>query len=279
MSRTIGQGIIYERRVNKPKEPRQFKMQLLDDHCLDEVMALQAVIVNRLSMKEMLEPFSKKFMQSHFDIKGFVIGILVNNRLIAFRTVYFPDKDDLEWNLGLDLGFSESECKKLANLQMVCVHPDFRGNHLARKMNRHAIEIIRTEKKIVHLLATVSPHNYWNVDILLKSGFVICALKEKYRGKLRYIVYQNLTRPLKIPPGTLKDKPRAVELADFKKQNELLGTGFYGFELRKIPGDRGPPPEHENNSSKAKAKGKHLKNHELLFSKIFKNVFKNHSES
>lgn len=277
MSRTIEQGVIDERRINTPRQPRQFRMQLLDDRYLDEVMALQAVIVDRLSRKEMLEAFSKTFMHSHFDKKGFVIGILVNHRLIAFRNVYFPDKDDLEWNLGLDLGFSESACKKLANFQMVCVHPDFRGNHLARKMNRQAIDIIRKNKKIVHLLATVSPYNYWNINILFKSGFVICTLKEKYRGKLRYIVYQNLTTPLEMPPGTLKGKTHAVPLTDFKKQEELLGTGFYGFELREIPDDDRPPAEHDNNPSKDR--GKPLKNHELLFSKFFENLYKNHSKS
>ncbi|MBI9089214.1 MAG: GNAT family N-acetyltransferase [Desulfobacterium sp.] len=277
MSRIIGQGVIDERRVNTPRQPRRFRMQLLEDHYLDEVMALQAVIVDRLTRKEMLEPFSKTFMQSHFDKKGFVIGIFVNNRLIAFRNVYFPDKDDLEWNLGLDLGFSESECKRLANLQMVCVHPDFRGNHLARKMNRQAIDIIRKNKNIAHLLATVSPYNYWNVDILLNSGFVICALKEKYRGKLRYIVYQNLTTPVETPPRALKDKTHAVALTDFKKQEELLETGFYGFELREIPDDDDPLTEHENNRSKAR--GTPLKNHELLFSKFFINLYKNHSQS
>ncbi len=206
-------------------------MRVLDESHLDEVMNLQSMIIHRLSREDMIQPFSADFMRSHFSKKGFILGILVENELVAFRNVYYPDVTEPEWNLGLDIGFSEAECRRAANLQMVCVHPLYRGNNLASKMNQQAIRLIKEQDRFDHLLATVSPYNYWNVDILLNSGFMIVGLKNKYNGKLRYIVYQNLRAPLASLPLT----DQIAGLTDFQKQETLLKKGFHGFRLSKIP--------------------------------------------
>jgi hypothetical protein len=214
-------------------------MQMLDESHLDEVMNLQSTIIQRLSRKEMLQPFSWSFMQSHFSQKGFVLGIFVENKLVAFRNMYYPDGNDREWNLGLDLGLPQKEYKRTANFQMVCVHPLYRGNSLARKMNQQAIRIIKKQNRFDHLLATVSPFNYWNVGILLRSGFVIKALKKKYNDKLRYIVYQNL----KVPPPSPPASDQTAGLTDFQKQEKILQKGYHGFRICEIPGEHTPIDE------------------------------------
>jgi ribosomal protein S18 acetylase RimI-like enzyme len=206
-------------------------MRVLDESHLDEVMNLQSLIIRRLSREDMIQPFSADFMRSHLSKKGFILGILVENELVAFRNVYYPDVTEPEWNLGLDIGFSEAECRRAANLQMVCVHPLYRGNNLASKMNQQAIRIIKEQGRFDHLLATVSPYNYWNVNILLNSGFIIVGLKKKYNGKLRYIVYQNLKTPLLSLPST----DQIAGLTDFQKQETILKKGFHGFRLSEIP--------------------------------------------
>ena len=167
-------------------------------------------------------------MKEHIGEKGFILGIVSGGSLIAFRNVYFPDMGDPELNLGIDLGLPENSLCKVANFQMVCVHPDFLGNSLALVMNRHAISILRRMEPYEHLCATVSPYNFWNIKILLDSGFVIKKLKKKYGGKLRYIVHQNLKNPGKFP----SDPELMVSLTDFLKQKELFNDGWSGIMIK-----------------------------------------------
>ncbi|RJP80893.1 MAG: hypothetical protein C4522_06720 [Desulfobacteraceae bacterium] len=214
-------------------------MKVLDENCLAEVMRLQYMIIERLSRKDMLQPFPPEFMRSHLSEKGFIIGVLVENELVAFRNVYYPDATDQEWNLGSDIGFSKEECRRSVNFQMVCVHPLYRGNNLAYKMNCQAIRLIREQERFDHLLATVSPYNYWNVNTLLKSGFIIVGLKYKYGGKLRYIVYRNL----KSTPSSLPETDQVAGLTDFQKQEKILREGYHGFRICEIPGVHTPVDE------------------------------------
>ena len=213
-----------------------FEMRYLEKGDLPQIMAIQDIILNRLSRNDLLEAFSHEFMESHIGAKGFIIGIFVQNELIAFRNVYFPDVKDREWNLGYDIGLkSPDDLERVANLQMICVHPNFRGNSLGRRMNFNAIEIIRRMQRYTHLCATVSPYNYWNIRILLKSGFTIRKLKPKYNGKLRYVMYQNLIRPFDFSENN--DRV-SVRLTDIERQNELIRRGFIGVQLREIAGFR-----------------------------------------
>ncbi|BBO84780.1 hypothetical protein DSCO28_53460 [Desulfosarcina ovata subsp. sediminis] len=213
-----------------------FEMRDLEQSDLPQVMALQEVILGRLSRKDLLESFSRAFMESHIGARGFIIGVFVQKRLVAFRNVYFPDANDREWNLGYDIGLeSHADLKQVANLQMICVHPDFRGNSLGWRMNVHAIDRLRRMRRFTHLCATVSPYNYWNIRILLKSGFTIRTLKTKYNGKLRHIVYQNLVRP----SGGVDANPHlSVRLTDIDGQRDLFRRGFVGVQLREIAGFR-----------------------------------------
>ena len=135
-----------------------------------------------------------------------------------------------EWNLGYDIGLEAPEdLEQVANLQMICVHPKFRGNSLGRQMNSHAIEIIRQLRRYTHLCATVSPYNYRNIRTLLKSGFTIRTLKTKYNGKLRYVVYQNLTRAVEYLE---KNERVSVRLTDVERQKELIHRGFMQTDLK-----------------------------------------------
>ncbi len=222
-------GFLIKNKHGASCEEVAYTMRLLHLEHLEQMMILQDVIITRLSRKEMLEVFSLEFMREHLGVRGIVIGIFVDERLVAFRNVFFPDSNDKEWNLGRDLRFSKVELNKTANLQMVCVHPDFRGNSLGLKMNSQAIALIRQRSAIRHLFASVSPYNYWNINILLRSGFVIRLLKDKYGGKLRYIVYQDLKEEKNI-----YEKPSvSVGLTNFTQQLPLFNEGYAGVQIRK----------------------------------------------
>jgi len=239
MSSTLETGTIRRRRIAKVETGKPVKtergevlsvpytMRYLDESYLQQVLDLQAMIVQNLPSPDLLQPFPPDFMRQHVRNKGRIIGVLADNELIAFRALYFPDMDDHEWNLGFDIGLQDSELSKVANLQMVCVNPLYRGNQLGLKMNRHAIRFLKEETDYIHLCATVHPRNHWNVRVLMKSGFVIRNLKEKYGGKLRYIVYQNLREPIKI----MSSGEVLVKHMDIDEQKKVLKRGFLGIDL------------------------------------------------
>ena len=207
----------------------EYKITYLDEKHLPLVMQLQEVIVQNLTRPDLLQAFSSDFMKRHMGTQGIVLGVFVEDHLAAFRNIYFPDPWDAEWNLGRDLGLPDEELASVANLQMVCVHPRFRGNSLALKMNRVSLGLLRERGAQHHICATVSPFNIWNIPVLLASGFRIAKLKNKYGGKVRYIVHQNLRAPFYFKDhGGVK-----VPLEDLDAQKKWLESGFYGVGLNK----------------------------------------------
>ncbi len=224
-------GMMKEKRDDSEVREVEYSMTFLDESYMPQIMDLQEIIVQNLSRRDMLQAFSYDFMKEHIGLKGFVIGVFIGKRLVAFRNVYYPDSQDAEWNLGIDIGLPDMELSRVANLQMVCVHPTFRGNALASKMNRHALHLLKEQSTHYHICATVSPYNYWNVEILLNSGFVIRKLKDKYGGKLRYVVYQNLKSPMHFDEGTTV----SARLSDFEEQKKNFKTGWCGVALEQLP--------------------------------------------
>ena len=199
----------------------------LSEKHLPAIMNLQDIIVQNLGRPDLLQTFSYDFMKQHMGHQGIVLGVFVDNCLIAFRNVYFPDRWDREWNLGIDIGLPTEELSKVANLQMVCVHPDFRGHALAWEMNNVSLKILKKKRYYYHICATVSPYNLWNIRILLNSGFHIVRLKDKYGGKLRYVVHQNIHHPVRCHQQPL----HKASLDDLETQKMLLSSGFCGVTL------------------------------------------------
>jgi RimJ/RimL family protein N-acetyltransferase len=230
MGRRIESGKIRMRAQGSPSQEVPYEMALLDESHLPQIMVLHDIIFSTLSSQDLLQPFSADFMREHLGRKGFIIGVFSGTELIAFRSVYFPDGTDQEWNLGLDLDLPEEELGKVANLQMVCVHPSYWGNSLAFRMNIFAIRAVKDMGKYYHLCATVHPYNYWNVRILLRSGFVIKKITEKYGGKLRYVVYQDLRKPMRFAP----EGECSARLTDIHDQKGMLEKGLCGVKIKEI---------------------------------------------
>ncbi len=207
----------------------RYRISRLDENQLPQVMALQQTICRNLQHPDLLHAFSQDFMKQHMGQCGTVLGVFVKKRLVAFRNLYYPDPNDSEWNLGIDLNLEQDQLSQVVNLQMVCVHPDFRGNHLALILNRIALHTLRERGTHPHVCATVSPHNIWNLPVLLASGFHVARLKIKYGGKVRYIVHQHLYHRRRF------DDRSAVKvcLDDLDTQKRLLGAGFLGVQLKK----------------------------------------------
>lgn len=227
MQAVLETGTLKVKTRDKNAQPQQYVMTLLGEEHLPQIMGLQGHIVQNLSHPDLFAHLPQELMKAHFGPGGFTLGVFVDDRLIAFRNVYFPNSRENEWNLGLDIGFAAEQSAKFANLQMVCVHPDFRGNALALKMNRRALALLQHKGTCEHVCATVSPYNVWNIRVLLNCGFRMRTLKMKYGGKLRYIVYQNLRTPLDFSD----EEAVYARLDDLDAQKEIFHSGRYGVAL------------------------------------------------
>ena len=230
MQRILATGWLKEK-VNGGNGSKMVKYSItcLSTSHLPQVMALQEVICQNLQHPDLLQPFPHDFMEQHMGRRGIVLGVIVKDRIAAFRNLYYPESNDRQWNLGLDIGLADAALTQVVNFQMACVHPLYRGNALALKMNKIALNLLREKGTHPHVCATVSPYNVWNIPVLLKSGFAVAKLKRKYGGKVRYIVYQNLNQPLafedhsKIP----------VCLEDLDTQKKIMDLGFHGVDLKR----------------------------------------------
>jgi hypothetical protein len=228
MQPTITTGWLRQKRDETQDRLTRYKAARLDESQLPQVMELQKIICRNLQRPDLLQSFTKDFMKQHLGRRGVVLGVFVEERLIAFRNLYYPEPNDSDWNLGIDLNLAGDQLNKVVNFQMVCVHPDFRGNRLALMLNRMALQILRNRGRHPHVCATVSPYNIWNIPVLLATGFHIARLKIKYGGKVRYIVHQDLYSKRRFDDDSAVD----VCLDDLDTQKRLLDRGFYGVQLK-----------------------------------------------
>jgi len=263
MTIDLAEGRLLETGSLPLKHPGQwagsYRMEVLGESALPQVMALQERVLKRLSRPDLLEPLPSPFRRRHLGEQGFSLGVTAGERLAAFRCVYFPGPGEKEWNLGIDLGLPAPALEGIANFQMICVHPAFRGHGLAARMNRQAVRVLKEWGGRRHLCATVSPYNYWNLRILLSCGFAIRRVKEKYGGKLRYIVHQDLHEAARFDgQGRL-----GVSLIDFESQRRLFAEGWAGVEIH----DKSAYVAGWTRTQKLNLSDEYLRLHQLVFAR------------
>ena len=115
-------------------------MRLLEEDDLSSIINLQQIVLNNLNDADIFEPQSAESLGDCVKTHGQIMGIIVEERLIAYRVIYFPKHH--QDNLGRDLSLPKSVLNSVAHLESVVVHPDYRGNSLALKMNVQALKIM-----------------------------------------------------------------------------------------------------------------------------------------
>lgn len=128
------------------------------------------------------------FYRSHLTGKGFTLLAEESGSASAYLVIRFPGTEDD--NLGLDLGFSETELRKVAHMESVAVLPQRRGNGLQKKL------IAEAERQlpgyIRYSLATVSPKNPGSLKSFLSLGYSVEKTVKKYGGLDRHIMLKKL---------------------------------------------------------------------------------------
>jgi ribosomal protein S18 acetylase RimI-like enzyme len=209
---------------------KTYEMVALEECHLPDIMTLQEIITNSLRDTQIFNSSSEEFMRRHIREKGKMIGVFVENELIAYHALYFPESDETDYDMRADLSFSETpQIHTIANFQDVLVHPDFRGNHLGVKMNKQALQSLNhTEYR--HLFATVSPFNTPSIRLFFDSGFFIRELKNKYGKKLRYIFYKDIRKS----PRMISETEVLLGNEMIQAQQDVLSKGYWGIGFRNI---------------------------------------------
>lgn len=228
--RTFREGKLHKKGESSSESKEvSYEMKLLRTDQLDMVMKLQQKVYDQIGDEEVFQLTTKEEFEIRAQQKGRIIGVFAEEELIAFLALYFPGKEEPE-NLGRDVNLDRDELDKVAYFESLAVDARFRGNHLQDKMQQEAYDLA-LEMGYRHLMATVSHKNFYSLRNMVDFRFKVGALKEKYGGKLRYILHRNIFDEVSVK----FNKSIAVKNTDVAKQQELLNDGYVGYQVH--PGE------------------------------------------
>jgi ribosomal protein S18 acetylase RimI-like enzyme len=226
LSSVIDAGQIKKNKGSILQEDVCYEMRFMDEDDLKGMMALQEIIVQNLSDKEIFRTHAPDYFKSHFKVENSIIGIFTDDGLIAYNVHYFPGLDGD--NFGADIDLPSDELDKVAHLETVAVHPAFRGNSLQRKMGGIHLRTIQ-DMGYEHVCCMVSPKNHPSLQNIFSNGLVIKALKIKFGWRLRYIMHKDLLHPSAVGPEEIR-----INGFNIEDQMDILKKGFLGFQMIKL---------------------------------------------
>jgi len=203
----------------------RYEVYLLDETHIPELVTLQQEVVNALPDKAILQPLDNDELSFILSGNGLMIGVFVEEKLIAFRALLEPmiDKEHLGYDIGLE---TEEELRKVLYQEISNVHPDYRGYGLQRTMADIIMQQV-DESKFNTVCATVMPGNIASLKDKFSQHMHIAALKLKYGGKLRYVFMKSL--PYKGHEWT---EEQFVPMKSTEAQQQLLKSGFIGISMK-----------------------------------------------
>ncbi|NBJ69868.1 MULTISPECIES: GNAT family N-acetyltransferase [Clostridia] len=209
-----------------PSKEQPFYVRFLNKQDIFEILHLQNIVRKSLEVADFLQPLTVQEYEYILSGKGSMIGVFVDDRLIAFRAMLIPEKNDTE-HLGIDLGLNELQRQKMLYSEISNVHPDFRGNRLQTYMGKLLFSQI-DQQSFQYVATTVAPFNIASLKDKLALDMKIHALKEKYNGKLRYILFRDLRATKNLESYTDKQE---VNMNDIARQQQLLQLGYHGNSI------------------------------------------------
>ena len=220
-------------KIRRTEGERRYLMRQIGMAELEQVVALHNEVIDKLPDADLCWRFPLENIRRYLALGNVTVGVFDEERLIAFRVLYFPDFNDD--NPGLDFGLVGSELKLVAHLPLSNVHPDFTGNGLQKKMTLYAIELAAELRPFRYLCSNVSPKNYPSMAEKFAIGMLVVKLKEKYGGFRRYVFCKDLQSRWH---GAEKTKVFAAT-QDYQLQEELLERGYRGFKAGTENGIKG----------------------------------------
>ena len=172
-------------------------IKVLNIEDINSVLSVQDQAVRHIKDFSIYYPDTREIFEASLSTDGLIIGCFVDDRLVAFRSVWFPRSRPE--NLGLDIGMHDpSQLSQVAHLERACVIPEFTGNHLQMRMTHHAIDLAKSTSSFRYLFSTVAPMNYASMQDKFSANMLILRLVRKYEDYYRYIFFQDVMQPIHV---------------------------------------------------------------------------------
>ncbi len=123
-----------------------------------------------------------------FDGDSIVLGAFSGETLVAFGILFVAGSGGE--NLAKDVERID-DILTSANVKLVIVRPDYRGNGLQRELVKK-LEDSAKDMGYAWLCATVAPTNNWSYDNFIKSGFELDKILVKYGGLTRALLVKKI---------------------------------------------------------------------------------------
>ena len=171
-------------------ERSEFSYSVCSPECIDEICKIQNEAFDVMQGNtDILRRNSREMLLECLKEPHYTIGAYHNGKLIGFAVLYVPDAG--KENLGKDIGLDDKDLDKVANIKLVIVRPDYRGNGL-QKILTDKLEDEAKRKGFKVLCVTVSPDNIFSRRNIEESGYIFHSQKLKYDNLLRNIYYKNI---------------------------------------------------------------------------------------
>ncbi len=166
-----------------------YNFKKCSENDIEKICALQDEAFLHLESPDILRKNTKEMLKSCLKDPHYTIGAFKENNLVAFCILY--DGKNTDENIGKDIGINEKDLTSVANIKLVIVSPQHRGNGLQKKLIT-LLEKIAQEKGKKMLCTTVSPYNTVSIKNFEALGFVFHSTKTKYGGLKRNIYFKKI---------------------------------------------------------------------------------------
>lgn len=155
-----------------PKNGKPFAVILQSEKNIEDILALQALVLSGLTEAEkcFILPKSRAFFEKHLAAGNPVLGIVSEGQLIAQSIVVNPTKERPSTGM-VDMRL-KAKPEKVTLIQGIIVHPGYRGNALMSVMVDEWLEIAKKQGR-THAIAEVATDNEYSLAVFLKEGLTI----------------------------------------------------------------------------------------------------------
>ncbi|MBS7700864.1 MULTISPECIES: hypothetical protein [unclassified Chelatococcus] len=192
---------------------------------LDVIFALHLQAIDAMGDMALVKPETRAFFAGILAGGGRIVGAFDDKGLAAYGVLQLdlPPSEDARPVIGLDPSV------KLAKFAGASVRPSDWGRRLHGALIDQRLEAAR-RADVAQVYATAAPGNARSWTNLLDAGFHIRALKRKYGGHWRYLVFRAVE---KMPPRPVTEAAVWSAATDTGKAQTLLAEGHAGVAWRR----------------------------------------------
>ncbi|MBX3539284.1 MAG: hypothetical protein KF735_16695 [Chelatococcus sp.] len=204
---------------------RLLSWRLLATDDLDAIYALHLQAIDAMGDAALVKPETRAFFAGILAGGGRIVGAFDDKGLAAYGVLQLdlPPSEDARPVIGL------APSVKLAKFAGASVRPSDWGRRLHGALIDQRLEAARGAG-VAHVYATAAPGNARSWTNLLDAGFHIRALKRKYGGHWRYLVFRAVD---KKPQASGAEHDLWSAATDTGKAHRLLAEGYAGTAWRR----------------------------------------------